>query len=149
MMTQERFWARVDVRGADECWPWISAKNTHGYGFVYSERKTASRKAYELAHCVSLPGHVVVRHTCDNRLCCNPIHLLAGSNRDNSRDAVARNRVSHGERNASAKLTADMVREARRLYACGAKMAHLAARYGVCDATMWALLTRRTWRRVA
>lgn len=27
----ERFWTKVDVRGPDECWPWLAAI-TDGYG---------------------------------------------------------------------------------------------------------------------
>ena len=149
MMTQERFWARVDVRGADECWPWTSAKNTHGYGFVRTERKTASRKAYELAHCVDLPGSVVVRHSCDNRLCCNPLHLLTGTIADNSRDAVARGRMRHSEAHPKAKLTSESVRAARIRRAAGERVVDLAAEYGVSATAMCDALLGHTWRRVA
>jgi hypothetical protein len=29
---EERFWSKVDKRGAGECWPWRAATNDDGYG---------------------------------------------------------------------------------------------------------------------
>jgi hypothetical protein len=28
----ENFWAKIDVRGEDECWPWIAGTDKLGYG---------------------------------------------------------------------------------------------------------------------
>jgi hypothetical protein len=148
-VTQEQFWARVDVRSADECWPWTSAKNTHGYGFVRTERKTASRKAYELAHCVDLPGSVVVRHSCDNPICCNPLHLLSGSHADNSRDKVRRGRARRGDRHPFAKLSDEIVRISRKAHAEGETVQNLASAYGVAHEVMRRAIRGMTWGHVA
>lgn len=40
-----------------------------------------------------LPRDVVVRHTCDNRMCINPTHLVAGSQQDNVDDCHTRGRA--------------------------------------------------------
>src|SRR5262245_38039424 len=29
---REAVWSRIEVRGADECWPWMGAATTQGYG---------------------------------------------------------------------------------------------------------------------
>ncbi len=86
----ERFWNKIDRRGARECWPWLGCTNNQGYGRA-GKRGYAHRLAYELSY-GDLPPRVVIRHACDNPLCCNPAHLLAGSQSENMRDAVARGR---------------------------------------------------------
>src|SRR6267142_4291480 len=69
--------SRIDVRGPDECWPWtggIFLKD--GYGRVSfkingkNKSWDAHRAAYEV-HVGAVPQGLVVRHTCDNPICCN------------------------------------------------------------------------------
>src|SRR5690606_8891899 len=59
------------------------------------------------------PPTPLVRHTCDNRACCNPAHLLVGTARDNIHDAMDRGRLRIRERHPSAKLTDQDVRDIR------------------------------------
>lgn len=110
-----RFWAAVDKRGPDECWPW-QQHLMKGYGWFhiwepghYKEESgmvrtgksmTAHRFSYEL-HNGPIEGHVpgdaereiVVMHTCDNPRCVNPAHLRLGSDADNIHDAIAKGRM--------------------------------------------------------
>lgn len=48
---------------------------------------------------------LVIRHTCDNRLCINPNHLIIGTHADNVRDRVERKRSAVGTANGRAKLS--------------------------------------------
>lgn len=48
---------------------------------------------------------MVIRHTCDNRRCINPNHLVLGSHQDNVKDRVLRGRSAKGEANGRSKLT--------------------------------------------
>jgi hypothetical protein len=61
---------------------------------------------------------VVIRHSCDNRPCCEPLHLLSGTHADNVQDRVARGRTArmfgvanhmygHGERVLSRRRDQD------------------------------------------
>jgi HNH endonuclease len=84
MPWQDRFWAKVDRRGPDECWPWLGKLGTTGYGhFTVSYRgHPAHRLAYELVN-GPVPDTLVMDHLCRNRGCCNPAHLEPVTNREN------------------------------------------------------------------
>ena len=58
---------------------------------------------------------MVVRHTCDNKFCVNPAHLILGTQTDNVHDAVERRINCRGERHGRRALTEVKVREIKRL----------------------------------
>jgi hypothetical protein len=94
----ERLWSRVDIRTPDECWPWTGATNDHGYGVLglAKDDRTGPGKmarAHRVAFFVTYgywPG--VGRHVCDAPACCNPRHVLHGTQADNLADMWARGR---------------------------------------------------------
>ncbi len=99
---EERFWSKVDIRGPDECWPWM-AGTSHGYGEFSPTHGTtvrAHRFAYELVK-GPIPADLGVLHKCDFKPCCNPTHLWPGTEMDNSRDCVAKGRQARGESHGS------------------------------------------------
>ena len=147
--TIEDVWRRVDVRGADDCWPFIGAVNTYGYGQMHLDGKQqlAHHLTYELAN-GQAPGGLLVCHTCDNPACCNPAHLFLGTVAENARDAMAKGRHPHGETSGMARLATAQVLEIRRLHAAGAKFVELAARYGVTPENVSMICNRVTWRHV-
>jgi hypothetical protein len=104
---EERFREGYVVR-QDGCWEWVRSRNEDGYGQITfrGESTRAHRAAYEI-HKGAVPQGRVVRHTCDNRACVNPDHLLLGSQQDNIQDMVRRGRRASfdGEKNGRAKLT--------------------------------------------
>lgn len=97
---EERFWAHVEVRGDDECWPWTGERMKAGYGrFCPVGRRPVSthRYSWRLAN-PDAPEPVMVRHSCDNPPCANPRHLRAGTALDNMRDKMKRGRWSNGRK---------------------------------------------------
>jgi len=114
----DRFWDKVSIHGEQECWPWRASIDSRGYGNfrVGDHNERAHRVAYTLTF-GAIPeggGHhgTVVMHTCDNRLCCNPAHLVLGSHADNMADMKEKGRrkaVNSGSANGRAKLTAEQV----------------------------------------
>lgn len=104
-----RFWQKVDK--TDTCWVWGGALNAYGYGHAwYKDRiQRAHRVSYELCH-GGIPQSLIVLHTCDNRACVNPVHLVLGTQQDNMRSMSRKgrrkiNRHPPGSKNPSAKLS--------------------------------------------
>ena len=92
---QARFWAKVDRRGPDECWEWRGHRHPRGYGRFFQHQKpmVATRVVLELSgHPRPSESHNAL-HSCDNPACCNPAHLRWGTQKDNMRDAIERNRI--------------------------------------------------------
>ena len=86
-----------------DCWIWTAARRgPYGHLHVNYEYIYAHRLAYELAYgplpdVEGVTSHgVVVRHDCDEPLCCNPRHLFVGTQRDNVQDRVKRGRGACG-----------------------------------------------------
>jgi Autographiviridae endonuclease len=147
--TPEDFWARVQIGGPDECWPFLGALRKDGYGSIcYQGRRgaLAHRLAYELKH-GPVPEGLCVLHHCDNPPCCNDAHLWIGTRGDNNadRDAKGRRQPPRGELHGRAKLTAVQVMEIRAKYAAGARQIPLATEYGVGKSLISLIVRREAW----
>jgi hypothetical protein len=116
-----RFWSKVDIGKSDKCWEWKRGTQSKGYGSVsIGNKKTAlaHRVAYFLEE-GEIPEKMVVRHKCDNRLCCNPRHLEIGTIADNNRDAKERGRIAIGEGHGRTKFSDETVEGFREKYETG------------------------------
>lgn len=89
------FWSRVAL-SADPgaCWLCTGGRSGSGYGVArwQGQQDYAHRIAYKSTY-GPIPEGLVVRHTCDNPLCCRPEHLILGRHADNMADMAARGRV--------------------------------------------------------
>ena len=146
----QRFWEKVDKREVDECWNWQAGKDKKGYGEFDSWR--APRFSWTLAN-GQIPEGLYVCHHCDNPSCVNPKHLFLGTPLDNSRDGLTKGlsaKLSQkGEKNPSAKLTANQVREIRFIYQGGdISCGKLAPMFGVDRITIYEIVTRKNWKEV-
>lgn len=96
MIRAERFWAKVDKRGPDACWPWLASRCDSGYGkFRVGKMTRSHRVAFELGG-GEIPDGQCVLHRCDNPACCNPAHLFVGTFNDNVQDMVRKGRQRSG-----------------------------------------------------
>jgi hypothetical protein len=160
-----RFAAKTKPQ-ANGCLLWIGTVTPDGYG-TFSIGKTTWR-AHRLAwfwFSGQHPREMCVCHRCDNPICVQPTHLFLGTTQDNIADKLAKGRqragegkrhgskthpesVVHGVAHPIAKLNPALVRSARAQAAAGASINGIAARMGVCRATIAKMLRGETWRRV-
>ena len=151
----DRFWRKVKRGSSDECWPWTGSVSSWGYGDAYylGRRTNASRIAYSLANNV-IPDGMVVCHSCDNRLCCNPSHLWVGTQGDNVRDCNEKKRgrgqFSQGEHpRHAAKITPATVLEIRRLHFIdGVSQSEIGRRIGLHSSTVSRAVRGESWSHV-
>lgn len=143
MPLEQCFWEKVDKRGPTECWPWLGATTTDGYGKMTIEgRKYPAHKlSLELARGEKLVWPFCALHQCDNRPCVNPGHLFKGTRADNVRDMVGKGRHRTGRR----ILTLEQVREIRVRDALGETRMSLARAFGVSDTTIFNVAEYRRW----
>lgn len=86
-----------------------SNKGDNGYVLLSlcGERVRAHRESY-MHYKGIIPEGMIVMHSCDNRECINPDHLVLGSKRDNTQDMVSKGRAVGG---GTKKLTPEQVQE--------------------------------------
>jgi hypothetical protein len=114
---EDRFWKKVDIKGPDDCWEWNASKSSNGYGcFKYNTKTLHShRVSYEIANS-SIPEGKMILHKCDNKGCCNPNHLYAGTHSDNIIDSMTRHPEKIGKKRG--KLYAGEIWLIRKLKLC-------------------------------
>lgn len=87
--------------GADECWPWQGRRTAAGYGLIwYTEdgKRSSTTANHVIAIAAGLPTDSrqhVGRHSCDHGWCCNPAHVLGGTQGQNMADMVERGRADY------------------------------------------------------
>ena len=140
----ERFEEKVEMI-PDGCHVWTAYCDKDGYGRfgIGQIAHRAHRVAYEL-YVDQIPDGLLVRHTCDNPCCVNPLHLEVGTVADNSRDMVVRGRSTKGEKNPNSKLNEDIVKVIR---AENGTITSIAEKYGVSIASISMIKNHITWKQ--
>lgn len=171
----KRFWSKVDTSaGMFACWIWLGSRDFRGYGkfWLKGTNVRAHRASWKIIH-GEIPEGLLVCHQCDNPSCVNPAHLWLGTDKDNADDRERKGRTAkggrtrpksvakgfrngrythpettaRGEKHGLSKLTNDLVREIRQRFANGeTNKTLLASEYGVRDAAIGRIISRKTWR---
>lgn len=146
----ERYLAKVDRRGPDECWPWTAACFEKGYGaFRLGDKQLKAHRFGFQTFVGPIPDGHIICHTCDNPPCQNPGHWFSGTTRDNAIDRKTKGRGATGTRNGgwtTARHTAEDVRNMRLLGLQGVTQAEIARRYDTHQSDVSAILLRKTWK---
>lgn len=94
------------------CWPWTGStggRDERGYITLEGKKKLVYRVVYEIFH-GEIADEMVIRHKCNNQLCCNPTHLVIGTRGQNEDDKYDSDRAGY---------THDMLKEMRRFNKLG------------------------------
>lgn len=150
---EARFWKKVDKTpglGIGNCWIWKGAIESTGYGSFISERQTkvASHRFSLTLATGENPQDLFCLHCCDTPACVNPEHLRWGTPKENTQDAVTRNRIARGEKQGSARLTEKQVIEIKTLLASGCAVRELARRYNVGRTTIRHIQDGDSWKHI-
>lgn len=146
---EDRLWGRT-IQVESGCHEFQGRRVGHGYGQLMHDGRyqVAHRVAYQLTK-GPIPAGLIVMHSCDNPPCCNPAHLLLGTQADNMRDKKERGRAARGERSHAAKVTEQIVADIRRRRAAGEPRLQVAAEYGISYTAVFSIERGRSWGHVA
>jgi len=144
---EKKLFSRRLVNEETGCWLWTGAWDSSGYGRI----GFTSDQGFVVSHCVHRLAaklwlglkdeSLVVRHTCENKHCFNPDHLLLGTQLDNMLDEVRKGKVG--------KLTEEDVRRIRVLRAEGKAQYELALQFNVSESAISKLLSGETYSHVS
>lgn len=116
MNIQKRFWEKVSK--TENCWNWLASLDKDGYGKIkfLGKNRRAHRMAWILIN-GKIPKGLYVLHKCDRPSCVNPAHLFLGTNEDNMKDMIKKDRSSRnvGELNPMTKFTKKQIKMIRGL----------------------------------
>jgi hypothetical protein len=142
---KERFWEKVNK--TDTCWLWKSNISISGYGLfkvtknLSQKNISAHRFSWEL-HYGPIPKGLCVCHHCDVRNCVNPVHLFLGTQDDNMKDCIKKERMNR-------KLTKEKVISIRKDIKDGLLFKDIARKYDVSSSMISCISRNITWKWVA
>lgn len=152
----ELFKTRLVVDEETKCWNWIAGTcgTNAPYGNMRFRGRNCKTHRYSYEYFVGpIPAGMIVRHKCDNTICCNPDHLEIGTHRDNSQDCIKRGRFrqnppKRGEENHRAVLTVQKVKEIVNLKSIGWSHRRIGEYIGIKRTTVAAVWEGRTWGHI-
>lgn len=149
--TTYRFYTKI--RFTEDCWVWTASIRYPKQGYGGFSYKGKIHSAHVIAFRMRngrLPEGGSVRHTCDNPPCVNWDHLLEGTHQQNMQDMIkrGRNNPSRGVANGRSVLTESDVVIIRNLRAKGYTGAVVADMFGVTEALVSKIYSRKMWTHV-
>tara|TARA_R110000868_G_C10525106_1_gene733468 strand:- start:25 stop:486 length:462 start_codon:yes stop_codon:yes gene_type:complete len=139
----EWFEKKVNKHTASGCHLWTAQLDRNGYGLF--RQHVAHRFAWRAYNNEEIPADKEILHTCHVRNCVNPDHLRLGTHAENMREMVEQGNSTKGEKNPSAKLTEEQVREIKGALSKGHRRRMLAKKYGVSITQLGSIARGETW----
>lgn len=134
---------RITREGCHICISHI-AKHTTGYCVLrYKGKQECLHRIAYMEKYGKIRKRFVIMHKCDNKICINPDHLFAGTQKQNMQDMVLKGRQSRGSERHTSKLNADDVRAIRFDMRKNFQIAEL---YGVSLTTIYKIKAKKSWK---
>ena len=154
-----RFWSNVRVTNRKSCWYW-QKNHSHPFGYGCFRINGQTYSAHRLAlifYSGEKDGFVL--HSCDNPLCCNPLHLRWGTANVNTHDAMKRGRhvkppvghnppVRYGEDNNLSKINYVIATKIREKYREGQSVRDISKEFNLSISTIYQIINLKTWKHV-
>lgn len=130
------------------CWVYQGAPTKTGHATFYYDKAiqgSAHRVAYEL-WVGPIPTKGYILQSCENKLCCNPVHLYLADYDEIMRIREKNGKTISGIRNPKAKLTVVQVEEIRRRALAGEPLKVLSAEFMVSAPTISQIKNGNLWK---
>lgn len=149
---KENFFSKIKKKEENDCWLWTGAKMPNGYGEVSINSKTYGTHIVAFYLNIGVwPNGYLIRHSCNNRLCCNYKHLLDGSYADNNKDTRDNGNwksiTQIGSDNYLTDLTENDIKEIRWL-ANFITQKELGNKYNLSESSIYSIVNHLTWKHV-
>lgn len=113
----DRIFDRIEIDPVTRCWNWTGCLINSGYAQISTNNKDilVHRIMYQYIHGNIPTDKPLILHRCDNRKCCNPLHLYAGTHQNNTDDRIKRNPAAWipGSKGKISELTDQHILEIR------------------------------------
>lgn len=134
-----------------DCFICTSHKKGSGNGIGYPSISIGGRKKMGIHRLIltrrmgKLPRSIVAMHSCDNKFCIRPDHIVPGTISRNIKDAAERGLMPRGEKSGQSKLREDQVRQILSSSESNSKLATL---FRVTSGAIGCIKRRETWRHI-
>lgn len=133
-----RFWSKAIILDGDSCWLWNGAVSGNGYGlFTIRRRNISAHKASYVMVFGEVPDGLILRHSCNVRICVNPRHLNPGTHRENEQDKIDAGRKPRGNACSGVKIRDEEIGVVLNRLKSGDSQSSIARDYGVSQALIW------------
>jgi HNH endonuclease len=148
---EPRFWSKVAQTSENDCWFWKASIDANGYGQFglapgqFGVRTWTMAKAHRVAWLLTkgeIPPGMYLCHTCDMPRCVNPTHLFLGTQTDNMRDCVEKNRHGCGRVGQPIYYDIKRIRRIIDTYTTGAPVAAITKRHEISETHLLRILKR-------
>lgn len=144
----ERFEERYIPEPNSGCWLWLGPMNpSNGYGrFYLNEKEVVYAHNFSFKHHKGkIPKGLMLRHTCDIKLCVNPDHVILGTAKQNSQDAVERGQHRSGTRHGMCKLSEIEVID---IFVSEESIAEIAEHFAVSRMHVQRIKEKKVWKEL-